>query len=104
MGKLGPIVCILLGIVNRARDEFPMCNLVTTPLIRHYLPGWPVGFPYQVSEESFCRFGISTGLQKNIDNFTILIHRSPKVALFPSNPDKDLVNEECIPESLMAAP
>lgn len=81
-----------------------MCNLVTTPLVRDNLPGWPFVSPYQVSEESLGRLGIFTGLQKNIDNFTVLIHCSPKVVLLALNPDKDFFNEKCIPEPLMAAP
>ena len=52
-------------------------------------------------KESLCGRTISFFLEKNINNFTILINCSPEVMLFTFNPDENLINEECIAISLV---
>jgi hypothetical protein len=47
------------------------------------------------------RCPISLGLQKHINHFTILVHRSPQVVLLAVDFDEDLINEEGITVALV---
>ncbi len=40
MGEFSPVIGILGCIMNRIRDEFSMCDSITSQLVRHYLPGF----------------------------------------------------------------
>jgi hypothetical protein len=73
-----------------------MCDTIAPQFIRHYLPGFVLMYLQEPFKESLCGRTISSFLEKHINNFTILINRSPEVMLFTINPDENLVNEKCI--------
>ena len=45
MGLLGPVILILLGTVDRFRNQFPESNAVAAQLIGHDLPGFAAMTP-----------------------------------------------------------
>ena len=47
---------------------------------------------------------VSTRLQKNINHFTILIDRTPKIALLAPDLHKDFINEKGITIALVPTP
>jgi len=77
MRLLCPVILILLSTVNRAGHHFPLGYGVTTQLIRHDLPWLSATGSHQLPEEALCCCTISPGLQKYINNFSILINGSP---------------------------
>ncbi len=54
-------------------------------------------------EESFCCFRISSFLQIDIYDFTILVNSAPKVVLLTSNLDEHFVQKVGIAEASVAA-
>jgi len=73
-----------------------MCDTIAPQFIRYYLPGFVLMYLQEPFKESLCGRTISSFLEKHINNFTILINRSPEVMLFTINPYKNLINEKCI--------
>jgi len=58
----------------------------------------------QLPEEAPCCVGVSTLLNKHIDDIAVLVDGSPRVALLPLNPNEDLVNEKGVAVGAMCAP
>jgi hypothetical protein len=101
MGKLSPIICVLRRVVNRVRNEFSVSNQVTTQFVCNDLP-WTSLMPQdQTFEEALGCLGVSLGLQKHVDDFTVLINRTPQIVLFTLYFDEDFIQMECITVSLM---
>ena len=82
--------------MTRIRNEIPVCETITPQFISHYLPGFVSMNLQEPFKESFCGRTISTFLKKYINNFTILINRSPELMLLIIYPDENLINEKCI--------
>jgi hypothetical protein len=90
--------------MNRVGSEFSMSDQVTTPLVCDNFPWFTPMFLNESLEKSHSCYAISPGLQKHINNFTILVYSAPEIVLLSTNLDEDFINEECITESLMLAP
>jgi len=58
----------------------------------------------QLLEEAPSCVGVSTLLNKHIDDIAVLVDGSPRVALLPLNPNEDLVNEKGLAVGSMCAP
>ena len=54
MRLLCPIILILLRTVDRVRNQFPVCNSVTSQFISHDFPGFAAIVSYKAPEESLC--------------------------------------------------
>jgi len=87
--------------MNCIGDQIPMCNTIAPQFISYYFPGFVSMYFQEPFKESLCGRTISSFLEKHINNFTILINRSPEVMLFTINPDENLINEKCISISLV---
>jgi len=96
MGLLSPIILILLGTVDRLRDELTVSNTIASQFIGHDLPGFTAMTAQEPFEEAFCSSSVTPGLQKNINYFAILIHGSPQVMLLAVNFDEDFIDVEGI--------
>ncbi len=103
MGKLCPVLGILACIVNRIWDELSMCNPITSQLVRHDLPGFVSMCLQQSFEEALCGLAAAPTLQKNIDDFSVLIHGSPQIALYTVNLHEYFIYIKGITKSLVAA-
>ncbi|MGH1361849.1 MAG: hypothetical protein ACRBC3_24075 [Burkholderiaceae bacterium] len=57
----------------------------------------------QSGEETFGRLSITLLLDEYIDDFAVLIHRTPQVVLLPVDIDKYFIEEERTPESTVTA-
>ncbi len=77
MGKFCPVISILTCIVNRIRDEVSMCDPIASQLVRHYLSGFHSMCLQQPFEEALSGLAVASTLQKNIDDFAILIDSAP---------------------------
>ena len=78
---LGPIILILLGTVNRLRNQFPMSYAIAPQFISHDLPGFSAMGAQQSPEEALCSGPVTLGLEKDINDLSILINRPPEVVL-----------------------
>ena len=87
--------------MERVRDKFPVCDAITSQLIRHNFPWFTFVFLQHSFKESLCGLRISSVLKKHINDFTILINGSPEITLFTFNLDENLINEKCVTVSLM---
>jgi len=78
-----------------------VCDTITSQFISYYLPGFGLMLVQKSFKESlFCRT-VSSFLKKHIDNFTILINRSPEILLFTINSNENLIDEESVAISPM---
>ena len=102
--KFGAVIGELRCVVNRVRDQFSMRDVVASQLIRDNLPGFTTIISSQPFEKPPSSCAVSTCLQKHINDFTILIDRTPKIVLLALDRYQDLINKEGITLTLMAAP
>jgi hypothetical protein len=96
MRLLCSVILILLSAVNRLGDQLKMCNSIALQLIRHDLSGFAVMVPQQASEKAFSRSPIPFGLKIHINDFSILIDRSPQVLLLAIDLHEDFIDVEGI--------
>ena len=73
--------------MDRLRDKFPVCYTITSQFVRHYFPWFTFVFLQHSFEKSLSSLSISPFLEKHINDFTILIDRSPKIVLLAINLD-----------------
>ena len=102
--KLTSIVGVLRRIVNRFRDKLSMSHTVTSQFICNNLPRFPTMFPQQPLKETLCSLPVTSFLEKDINNFTILIDGSPQEMLLTLDLHKYFIDEESVTISLMLSP
>ncbi len=78
-----------------------MRDTIASQFIRYYLPGFVLMFLQQSFKESFSCRTIPTFLEIHINNFTILVNRSPEVMLLTINSNENFINEKSITISPM---
>jgi len=108
MRSLSPIILILFDTVDRLGDQFPMCNAITTKLIRDDPPRLSLMAPNQSPKEARHCSSVPLGLKINIDYLVIpkalaaimgqalLFDGSLQVILLTVYPDKDFIDVEGI--------
>jgi hypothetical protein len=72
---------------------------IASKLICDDLPGFSTMGSQQPPEETLGSDRIPSGLQVNIDDFAILIYRSPQVMLLAVDSDKDFIDVEVVAEA-----
>jgi len=87
--------------MDRIWDEFAARNTITSQLVGDDFPWFTFVFLQYSIEKSLSSLGVSPFLEKHINDFTILIDRSPKIVLLAINFDEHFINEKCITISLM---
>ena len=104
-GRLMRLLCSIVGIpvtdVDGFRYQLAMRYTITPKLICHDLPGLAAMPSQQTFEEPLSRSAIPAGLEIHIDNFSILVHSSPKVELLAINLDEDFIDVECVAVALV---
>ncbi len=78
-----------------------MSDSIAAQLVCHDLPGLTTMCTYQPFKEPLCSSPISFGSEIHINDFTILIHRSPQVMLLAVDLYKDFIDEKSIAEALV---
>jgi len=78
-----------------------MCNTITKQLIGNDLPWFASMDPQQAFEEALSRRSVTPGLQKYINNLTVLVYRAPEIVLLAVEFDKDFINKERVTVALM---
>jgi hypothetical protein len=101
MRQFGTVISILRRVVNRARDQFSMRDAVTSQLIRDNLPGFTAIISKQPFEEPPGSCAVVSTLQKDINDFSVLVNGSPQVLLPAMELHEHFVDEKCISKSLM---
>jgi hypothetical protein len=102
MRQFGTVIGILRRIMNRVRDQFSMRDAVTSQLIRDNLPGFTAIISKQPFEEPPSSCAVASTLQKDINDFSVLINGSPQELLPALDLHEHFVDEKCISKSLMA--
>ena len=101
MRKFCPIIGILGCFVNCLWHKFSMRNTIAFQLVRYNLSRFSLVIFQQPLKETLCSRTITTGLEKHINHFAVLVNCTPQVLLLAIYLYENLVNEECISESLM---
>ena len=96
MRQLSSVVRVLGIIMDRFRYQLSMRDIVAPQFIRYDLPWLSTMATQQAPEKTLRRPAVSTRLQKYIDNFAVLVDRSPKIMLLTIDFDENLINEESI--------
>ena len=78
-----------------------MRNTIAFQLVRYNLSRFSLVIFQQPLKETPCSRTITTGLEKHINHFAVLANCTPQVLLLAIYLYENLVNEECISESLM---
>ena len=107
MRKLSAIVGVLLGIVSYVRQDRSLRSAVALQSVGDH-PQWLLALTSQQSaQESLGGALIAARLQQNIDDITVLIHRTPKIMLLAIDFHEDFVQIPGITEAslfLLQAP
>ena len=77
MRLLYSIILVLLGTVDRLRNQFPISDTITTQLVCHDLPRLTTMTSQKSLEEALCCRTIPSCLQKYVNNLTVLINSTP---------------------------
>ena len=93
---LRPIILILLSTVNRVGHDLSLSYRITSQLISHDLSGLGATGTHQPPEEALCCCTITSGLQIHINDFTILVDRSPQVMLLAVYLYEDFIDVESV--------
>ena len=89
MGQFDPIVRVLTGVVPSVRQRI---------VARKQVPGEAPGG---------CR--VSSPLEQHLDDFTVLVDRSPQISLLASDPNEEFIHKEgvavsAVPKRSMRVP
>ncbi len=103
MGKFCPVIGILGCIMNRIWDELSMCHAIASQLVRHNLPRFTAVIYKQPFKKALSGLAVASTLQKNIDNFSVLIDSSPQIMLYAINLHEYFIYIEGITKSLVMA-
>ena len=103
MGKFRSVIGILRGVMNRIGNQFSMHHVVASQLVRHYLPGFITMCLQQSFEKALSGFAVASTLQKDIDDFSVLIASSPQIVLHTINFHEYFIYIEGITKTLVTA-
>jgi hypothetical protein len=78
-----------------------MRDPVTPQLVRHDLPGLTTMGFQQAFEESLGSSSVPPNLQKNINNFAVLVNGAPEIVLLALDLHKNLIDVKCIAVTLV---
>ncbi len=78
-----------------------MRDTVASQLVRHYLPRFHSMCFQKSFEETLSGFTVTSTLQQDVDNLSILVDSSPQVVLYTVNFHKYFIDKKCITETLM---
>jgi hypothetical protein len=91
MRKLGAIVGVLLGFVTHVGQDCSLRSAVALQFVGDH-PEWFLALTsHQSTKESLGCMLIAPRLQQNIDDISVLIHRTPKIMLQPIDFHEDFV-------------
>jgi hypothetical protein len=80
--------------VRGARQQLAAGHRVTPQLVRHDRPRLATVVCQHVPEEAPGGGRVPPRLQQHVDDLAVLVDGPPQIALPPSDPDEDLVNED----------
>ena len=101
MRLLRSIVGILRRIVNSFGNQFPVGDAIASQFVGNNLPGCTAMASEKALEEALRRSTIPAGLEKNINDFAILIHCTPQIVLLAVDLYEDFIDEECVAVTLV---
>ena len=103
MRKFSRIISVSRCVMDRIGNQFSVRDTVASQIVRHYFSGFITMRIQQSFEEAFCNLTIAPTLQKNVNNFPVLIDGSPQVVLPTINLYEYFINIKGVTETLMAA-
>ena len=87
--------------MDRFRHQLCVRNIVAAQLVSDDLPWLTTVASLQAPEETLCRPAVSARLEKHVNHFAILIHRTPQILLPAVDLYEDLVDEKGVAVPLM---
>jgi hypothetical protein len=103
MQDFGTIVRVLRRVMSDQGHDVPMGDSVATQLVGHETRRFLV-LPFQeLPKESPRRTRVPAGLDEEVDQVTILIHRAPEILAVTADRDEDFVQKPRIAESALSA-
>ena len=103
MGDFGTIVRVLSRVVRDQGHDVPMCDTVAAQLVGHEPDRFLSLTLQEFSEESPRRPPVQAGLDEEIDQVPVLIHRAPEILALTVDRDEDFVQEPRIAESTLSS-
>ena len=103
MGDFGAIVRVLGRVVGDTGHDVPLGNSVAAQLVGHETTRFLSLTLQECSEESPRRTPVPTGLDEDVDQITVLIHRAPEILALTVDRHEDFIQEPRISESTLSA-
>ena len=103
MRDFGTIVRVLRRVVGDQGHDVPMGDAVATQLVGYETTRFLSLTLQEFPKESPRRPPVPTGLDKEVDQVTVLIHRAPEILALTVNRDEDFVQKPRIAESALSA-
>ena len=77
---------------------------IASQLVGNNLQRWPLLMFQDLAKEAFGGFPVSMACDQDIEDFTILIHRSPEIVAFAADGDEQLVHMPDVTEAPLSLP
>ena len=103
MRDFGTIVRVLRRVVGDQGHDVPMGDAVATQLVGHETRRVLFLTLQELPKESPRRTRVPTGLYKDVNQVTVLVHGTPEILALTVNRDEDFVQKPRIAESTLAA-
>ena len=104
MGYFDAIVRILGCVMGNERHDVPMCDAVAAQLVGHETRRFLSLTLQEFPKESPRRAPVLAGLDEEVGQVTVLVHRVPEILALTVDRDEDFVQEPRIAESPLSSP
>jgi hypothetical protein len=93
----------VLPVLAGRHDLAPSCPAARQP-VGHHNP-WSLALPFeQPAQQASGRLRVAAALDKDIEHHPSLVHRAPRLVLYPRDRERDLVQVPLVPSRKQPAP
>ena len=104
MRDFSPVVGVALGVVHDGRHEATVRYPIASELVADEAARLHTLALQQLAEEPSGSGGVSSTLDEDVEDISILVNGTPQVVSLASDADEDLVEEPGVPESTLPPP
>jgi hypothetical protein len=102
VGHFDSIVRVLAGVMGDVGNDVSLGDTVTAEAVGHEPNRWPSLTLQECAKESLRGTPITTRLDEDVDDVTVLVDRPPEILAPPANRHEHFVHEPGTPESASA--
>ena len=85
-------------------EDFSVRSRIAWQLVGHELQRWSLLVLQDLAKEAFGGFLVSVACDQDIEDVTILVHRSPKIMAFATDGDEQLVHVPDVTKTTLSPP